>query len=141
MFNNALEQLIITAHIWILPGGVPQQSLLSSTCSTSKPRNQDPSETSSFAYLCSRCLRLLKTVSMTRGKSPAHFFALKSKCYMWTLEKTNFSIFMSVQTIKFEFCTCVTGTKTSWFCFLIRSRIDNLSMCNLSIGSSNDNET
>lgn len=44
-----------------LPGGVPQQSLLSSTCSTSKPINQDPNETSSLAYLCSTCLRQSKT--------------------------------------------------------------------------------
>lgn len=33
-------------------GGVPQQKLLSSTCSTSKPSIQAPRETSSFAYLC-----------------------------------------------------------------------------------------
>lgn len=39
-----------------LPGGVPQHNLRSSICSTSRPRNQDPSETSSLAYLCSTCL-------------------------------------------------------------------------------------
>lgn len=40
-----------------LPGGVPQHSFLSSTCSTSKPTNQDPNETSSLAYLCSTSLK------------------------------------------------------------------------------------
>ena len=39
-----------------LPGGVPQQSLLSSICSTSNPMNQEPNETSSFIYLCRICL-------------------------------------------------------------------------------------
>jgi hypothetical protein len=41
-----------------IPGGVPQHILLSSTCSTSKPMNHDPNETSSFAYLCSTFLTL-----------------------------------------------------------------------------------
>lgn len=41
-----------------LPGGVPQQSLRSSMCSTSSPINQDPKETSSLAYLCRTCLRI-----------------------------------------------------------------------------------
>uniref|UniRef100_A0A0A8YDS6 Uncharacterized protein n=1 Tax=Arundo donax TaxID=35708 RepID=A0A0A8YDS6_ARUDO len=36
-------------------GGVPQQRLLSSTCSTSNPINQDPNDTSSFEYLCRIC--------------------------------------------------------------------------------------
>ena len=44
-----------------LPGGVPQQRLLSSTCSTSKPINQVPNETSSLAYLCSIGLRSFQT--------------------------------------------------------------------------------
>jgi hypothetical protein len=40
----------------ILPGGVPQQSLLSSICSTSNPMNHEPNETSSLIYLCRICL-------------------------------------------------------------------------------------
>lgn len=44
----------------IIPGGVPQHSLRSSICSTSSPINQDPSETSSFAYLCNTCLAIMK---------------------------------------------------------------------------------
>lgn len=40
-----------------VPGGVPQHMLRSSMCSTSKPMNQDPRETSSLAYLCSIGLR------------------------------------------------------------------------------------
>lgn len=40
-----------------LPMGVPQQRLLSSICSTSRPMNQDPKETSSFAYLWRSCLK------------------------------------------------------------------------------------
>lgn len=40
-----------------IPGGVPQQSRRSSTCSTSNPMNQDPRDTSSLAYLCRTCLK------------------------------------------------------------------------------------
>jgi len=42
-----------------VPGGVPQQSRRSSTCSTSSPMNQDPRDTSSLAYLCRTCLKCL----------------------------------------------------------------------------------
>lgn len=47
-------------HSWFkeLPQ-VPQQSLRSSMCSTSTPISHDPSETSSFAYLWSTCLKMI----------------------------------------------------------------------------------
>jgi len=35
-----------------IPGGVPQHMFLSSMCSTSRPMNHAPSDTSSLAYLC-----------------------------------------------------------------------------------------
>lgn len=41
-----------------LPGGVPQHMLLSSMCSTSRPMNQEPRETSSLAYLCNMGLKI-----------------------------------------------------------------------------------
>lgn len=43
---------------WILPGGVPQHRLLSSICSTSRPMNHDPNDTSSFANRWSICLNI-----------------------------------------------------------------------------------
>lgn len=54
--------------ITAIPGAVPQQRLRSSMCSTSSPINQEPRETSSFAYLWSMCLEseviLIKTIRL-----------------------------------------------------------------------------
>ena len=36
----------------LVPGGVPQHILRSSMCSTSRPINHEPRDTSSLAYLC-----------------------------------------------------------------------------------------
>ena len=59
------------------PGGVPQQKLRSSICSTSKPMNHAPRETSSFAYLCNICLSDMKTLIMI---NPNY---LKSNTQVW----------------------------------------------------------
>lgn len=46
----------------IVPGGVAQQRLRSSTCSTSSPRSHAPSDTSSFANRCRIGLRVVFAV-------------------------------------------------------------------------------
>ena len=46
-----------------IPGEVPQQRLRSSICSTSRPINQEPRETSSFTYLWSMCLQMKMLLS------------------------------------------------------------------------------
>ena len=43
-----------------IPGGVPQHMDRSSTCSTSRPKNHAPSETSSLAYRCKMGLQMIE---------------------------------------------------------------------------------
>jgi hypothetical protein len=50
---EAVETLQALRRTRNWPGGVPQHMSLSSMCSTSRPMNHAPSDTSSFAYLCS----------------------------------------------------------------------------------------
>lgn len=54
--------------LYAIPGGVPQHMLRSSMCSTSSPINQEPSETSSLAYLCNMGLKICKCTNRFREK-------------------------------------------------------------------------
>lgn len=63
------------------PGGVPQHMFLSSMWLTSKPMNHDPSDTSSFAYLCRIGLRNITCIISFPLDEQTPF------CMSWTLIK------------------------------------------------------
>lgn len=58
---NSNFRLVSWLMMYVLTRGIPssvgQHMLWSSICSTSRPMNHAPSETSSFAYLCNICLQ------------------------------------------------------------------------------------
>lgn len=79
MSNVYMQDLVFL--FLVLPKGVPQQRLLSSICSTSRPMNQDPKETSSFAYLCSSCLQKKKKDMVRLGGST--LLGFENHCNLW----------------------------------------------------------
>lgn len=65
--DKNLHQVVDEEGILVLvPGGVAQQRLRSSTCSTSSPRSHAPSDTSSFANRCRIGLRVVFAVQSQR---------------------------------------------------------------------------
>lgn len=65
-----------------LPGGVPQHILRSSMCSTSRPINHEPRDTSSLAYLCNMGLHSQYTPrALTMSQKKEDYLMWKTSPY------------------------------------------------------------
>ena len=67
--QQAWRDQVANARSYCVPGGVAQQRLRSSTCSTSSPRSQAPSDTSSFANRCRIGLRVVPPRVSTHART------------------------------------------------------------------------